>query len=172
LRAKFEKWKDDAKRQNARPETFDDIQRDYQRESDFIWHPIYARDSDKLVALAHKYQVRVPALPNRFTDDDNKDWDISNVTGDVFLTDEAEDRLKREIRIEKRQNYDEVRKWAAVIISLAAFYLALTAFRAKQKQPDPCPRNYYRSDSGECLFALQKTSTTQQKQTSPANSKP
>jgi len=24
----------------------------------------------------------------------------------------------------------------------------------KTRQPDPCPRNYYRNDAGACLFAL------------------
>jgi len=27
------------------------------------------------------------------------------------------------------------------------------SIRTKQKQLDPCSRNYYRSDSGECVFA-------------------
>jgi len=101
-------------------------------------------------------------MPGGYQSDDN--WYLSSATADWFLSNTAEEHLKREIRAEKRQSDDELRKWATLGISIAAFILALVSLTAKQKQPDPCSKNYYRSDSGECVFALQKSSTLQPQQ--------
>jgi hypothetical protein len=146
----------------ATPHDRDAIQGQYHAESDLIWHPIYARQTNKLIARARKYGVQVPTLPSDYAGDDN--WYLGT-TGDWILTSEAEERLRREITPEKRQSDDEFRKWGTLGISIAAFILALLSLKAKQ--PDPCPRNYYRSDSGECVFALQKASTSQPQQGIP-----
>jgi hypothetical protein len=45
-----------------------------------------------------------------------------------------------------------------------AFYSVKAA-----KQRDPCPRNFYRSDSGECVFAL---SGQREKRVSPVQANP
>ncbi len=95
-----------------------------------------------------------------------------------------QEHLKREIRDEKRQNEDEYRKRATLVLSFAAFFLALVSLIMKGKQPDPCPKNYYRNDQAECVFALQQkrtsppqqsaiaTPSVQPKKPSPANPKP
>jgi hypothetical protein len=66
-----------------------------------------------------------------------------------------------EIRAIQRENNDERRKWATLIFAIVGTVLAAVSVRSKQKQPDPCPRNHYRTDSGECVFALQKAQTPQ-----------
>jgi hypothetical protein len=99
--------------------------------------------------------VRVPQLPNDYAGND--DWVFSQATGEYFLTNEGEERLKAAIRTERRQVNDEFRKWTTLILSVAALVLALLPWVKKQKEPDPCPKNYYRSDSGECIFGLNKT---------------
>ena len=159
LRARYKKGLGEAKKRNAPPNELNAIQGQYHTEYDLIWHPIYARDSDKLIARARKYGVQVPAMPVSYTDDEDN-W-YQGVTGEWILTSEAEERLRREIKPEKRQSDDEFRKWVTLAISIAAFVLALASLTKKDKQPDRCPRNYYRSDSGECVFALQKSPTSQ-----------
>lgn len=131
------------------------IRGQFRAEQQFIWDPIYARESDKLVQRARKHHVRIPPLPNNHVGND--DWYVSNATADYFLTDEGERRLKSDVIEAERKSYDEFRKWAGAALSLLAFVLALVSLTMKTKQPDPCPKNYYRGDSGECVFALQKT---------------
>jgi hypothetical protein len=133
----------------------------------WIWEPIDVQRTTRLVARAHKYGVRPPPFPHDDAGDNN--WEWSRIARDWYLTKEAEEHLKRETRAEKRQSDDELRKWATLAISIAAFILALVSLTAKQKQPDPCPKNYYRGDSGECVFAPQKTS---QQVATPAPSLP
>jgi hypothetical protein len=147
----------------ATPSDRDAIQGQYRAEYDLLWDPIYIRETDELIARARKYGVQVPPLPTDYAADNN--WYLSHATGVWIFTSEAEERLRREIRDEKRQSDDEFRKWATLGISIAAFILALLSLKAKQ--PDPCPRNYYRSDSGECVFAPQKASTSQPQQGIP-----
>jgi hypothetical protein len=74
--------------------------------------------------------------------------------GGWILRKDAEARLRREIRDQKRASYDEFRKWVTFIFGLLAFILALVSLLIKTKQPDPCPHNYYRNDAGACIFAL------------------
>ena len=166
LRMRLEIGLAEAKKKNAPDKDVDLILRQYQFESETIWHPIYARDSQRLVAQARKYHISVPPFPNE-DQNANRDWYISRAVGNLILTQEGEERLKREIRNEKRQHNDEVRKWAAVVISVAAFVLAFLSLMNKTKQPDPCTKNYYRSDSGECVFAFGKISSPQPNPTVP-----
>lgn len=162
LQARYKRGLDEAKARNASQREYDTIQGQYSAESDCIWHPIYALESDRLVARARKYHVRVPPLPRSYTEDSDH-WMLSHSTGDWYLSNEGEEQLKRDLRDAKRQNDDEFRKWATLVISVAAFILALVSLSMKQKQPDPCPKNYYRSDSGECVFAVQKNTAVRER---------
>lgn len=135
---------------------------EYSAEYALIWEPIYVRHTNKLVAHARKYGVRVPDKPRNSSDDN---WEWSGAAMDWILTDSAEERLKREIKVEKRQSDDEFRKRATLAVSVGAFILALASLIKNGKQPDPCPKSYYRNDQGECVFALQKKSTPQQSTT-------
>ena len=171
LNARLKAGLDAAKARNATKNELDDIQGQASAEYEVIWHPIYARDSERLVARARRYWVRVPPLPRTYTEDDDS-WYLSHATGDWYLSNEAEDQLKRDIRDAKRISYDEFRKWATLFFAIAGSVLAFVSVSSKQKQPDPCPKNYYRSDSGECTFALQKTTTTQQTQPSARQNAP
>jgi len=132
---------------------------EFTRRYDEIWDPVSVRRSQKLIALAQKYGVRIPPSP---TDPDfQTKWVSSPHLGTYYLSYEEENRLKREITVEKRQRDDELRKWATLLISVLAFILALVSLTRK---PDPCPTNYYRSDSGACVFALQKATPSQPQQ--------
>jgi hypothetical protein len=162
LHARLRAGLEEAKKRNANRNELDAITSQYAQESDIIWHPIYPRNSDKLVVRARKYGVRVPPQPKDFTGND--DWFWSSVTGDWFLADQAVERLNHEVRIEQRQSYDEFRKWATLGFAGMAFVLGVISLRTKNKQPDPCPKNYYRNDSGESVFALQKTETPRPQQ--------
>jgi hypothetical protein len=145
-----------AKRKNAGRDELDAIYHDYGCEYGAIWDPIYVRQSNKLAAQARKYGVRVSRQPNDY-EDENEDWGFSQTAVDWYLKSEAIDRLKREIRIERRQSFDEFRKWVTVAFAFLAWVLGIISLWKKDKQPDPCPKNYYRSDAGDCVYALQKT---------------
>ena len=151
----------EARQRNAGKNELERIEHEYGNESELIWAPIYAAQSNRLVVQARKYGVRVPPQPRELTD--SGDWYLSRATGERFLSDEAENRLKREIRAERRQNYDEFRKWATVVFAGLAFVLGVIAF-LRTKQPNSCPKNYYRSDSGECIFALQNSEQSESPQ--------
>jgi hypothetical protein len=83
---------------------------------------------------------------------------MSFTTYDMMLTDEYERKLRLEIQERRRENNDEFRKWATLFFAVIGAILASISVLSKQRQPDPCPRNYYRSDSGLCVFALQTNS--------------
>lgn len=153
LSARYRKELEEAKKRNADQEEFAGISGQYQCEAEQIWRPIDVQQTNRLIARARKYAIRVPSRPRKY-DEDNDDWILSSTNGEWFLSDEAEERIKREIRIERRQSYDEFRKWATVGFAFLAFLLGITSLLKKDKQPDPCPKNYYRNDSGECVFAL------------------
>jgi len=89
---------------------------------------------------------------------------MPTATAGWVLSDEAEVRLKREISTEQRQKNDEFRKWATLFFAIVGSVLAFVSVLSKHKQPDPCQNNYYRSDSGECVFALQKSVKPQSQQ--------
>jgi hypothetical protein len=156
----------DLNKRTANPSDREHIWSQYRQEYHLIWDPIYVRQTNKLVARAHKHGVRVPPMPRDGLGDDN--WEWSSAGMGWFLRAEAEDRLKREIRLGIRQDEDEIRKRATLLLAAAAFVLALVSLLKKERQPDPCPRNYYRNDAGECVFALQKPSPSRlQSQRSP-----
>lgn len=152
----------------ARPEDErEHVWSEYSDESHIIWDPIYVRQTNKLVARARKYGIRVPPLPTESTGDDN--WEWSFAATDWILSDSAQELLKLKIRVEERENEDEFRKRATLFVSIGAFILALLSLIVsfKHRPPDPCPKNYYRNDQGECVFALQKKSTSQPQQSTP-----
>jgi len=124
-------------------------------ESDSVLDPVYQRKGERLTARARRHGIIVPSQP-RSPDEQSEDWCLSRVYGFWLPSAQLEQKLRREIKIEQRVNYDEFRKWATLSFAVAGFLLAFYAVRAT-KRPDPCARNYYRSDSGECIFALQKS---------------
>lgn len=129
-------------------------------ERDAALDPVYQRKGERLAAKARRFGIVVPPQPTRY-DEESDDWELSRVYGFWLPTTELERRLRREIRDEERASYDEFRKWSTLIFALSGFALGLASLLAKQKQSDPCPRNYYRTDSGECTFAIQKPQATQ-----------
>lgn len=140
-------------------------------ESDMVLDPGRARKVERLTAKARKYGISVPHKPSSYSEE-SKDWYLSDVHGFWLLRRETEQRLRREIRDEQRTNYDEYRKWATLGFAFLAFVLGLVSLLVKQKQPDPCPQNYYRSNSGECVFALQKSTVQPQPRSVPAEARP
>lgn len=118
-------------------------------EHESLLDPIYARNSAALISKALKYGIQVPRQ-----EQGSKHYRRSGITGEFILRQLAQRRLRREVRNEERARNDEIRKWATATFALLGFVLALVSLLAKAKQPDPCPRNYYRSDAGACVFAL------------------
>jgi hypothetical protein len=118
-------------------------------ERESLLDPIYARSSASLISKATRYGIPYP--PQR---QDSNHYRKSGVTGALILRPAAQRRLRREVRNEQWTRNDEFRKWATASFALLGFVLALVSLLVKAKQPDPCPRNYYRSDSGSCVFAL------------------
>jgi len=131
---------------------------DWAFDSDSVLDPVYARKGERLTAKARKYGITVPPQP-RNTDEQSEDWRLSRVYGFWLSTAQLEQKLRNEIKIEQRSSHDEFRKWATLSFAIAGFLLAFYSLRTR-KQPDPCQRNYYRSDSGECVFAMQKSPQT------------
>lgn len=134
-------------------EAYDLALHEWQVDADFVLHPIYARKAEKITAEARKFGITVPPKP-RHGGEESDDWYLSRETGDWLLAQELEQRLRREIKIERRASYDEFRKWTTLIFALLGFALGFYSLRIKQNQPDPCPKNYYRDDAGRCVFAL------------------
>jgi hypothetical protein len=163
LVADAEKKKDWAER--------DSLLGEWSLESDFVFHPVYERRAERLTAKARKYGITVPRQPTRYSEESD-DWELSNAYGFWLPSEQLERRLRREVRDEQRASYDEFRKWATLTFAIVGSMLALVSIRTKQKQPDPCSRNYYRSDSGACVFALQKTSPQPKKGASPIQASP
>ncbi len=100
---------------------------------------------------ARKFGIRVPTKSG---DEGEENWQQSQYTGDWMLTPEAERKLRNEISEEERARADEWRKWTTLFFVLVGTIFAFMSYRTKQRQPDPCPVNYYRNDSGACVFAL------------------
>ncbi len=126
--------------------------------------PLRRRNSAKAMMKAAKLGIPVP----RYTQG-SEDWNQSMTDGQIFLTDDAHNKLRREIREEQRSNYEEFRKWATLAFALAGFGLGLASWLVKQKQPDPCARNYYRNDAGACVFALTPPPQVKSVQTNSPN---
>src|SRR5947208_4339904 len=124
-------------------------------ECEWVLDPVYERKGERLTAKARRHGSIVPSQP-RNNDEQSEDWRLSRVYGFWLPSAQLEQKLRREIKIEQGFNYDEFRKWATLSFAVAGFLLAFYSVRPT-KRPDPCPRNYYRSDSGECIFALQKS---------------
>ena len=131
------------------PNEREQLEASWSNARDIIVDPIESENSERLVAQARKYHILVPQIF-----DESKDWYRSQTTGLWILRKDAEERLRREIRDQKRALYDEFRKWMTFSFGVLAFILALVSLLIKTKQPDPCPHNYYRNDSGACVFAL------------------
>jgi hypothetical protein len=119
-------------------------------ERDLILHPTYALTADRLTAKARKYGIRIP---DKKDGPDAEDWERSNVTGDWMLAPEAERLLRIEITQAARGKNDEWRKWLTLFFAVIGTILAAWSVFSKQKQPDACPQNYYRNESGACVFA-------------------
>jgi hypothetical protein len=126
-------------------------------ERDTVVDPVYARKAERLTATARGYGITVPSHPSSYQTESD-DWEFSNTCGEWLLSRELEDRLRREIKSERRAKYDEFRKWTTLLFALLGFALGLASVLVRQKTPDPCPSNYYRSDTGECIFALPRHS--------------
>jgi hypothetical protein len=117
-----------------------------------IDEPNYVAASDKLVRKARRLYVPVPKIPATY-DAISDDWQMSHITGDWALTVETYERLQREVQTAQREANDESRKKMTLLLALAGFILGFMSLWTKTKQPDPCPRNYYRDDAGTCVFA-------------------
>jgi hypothetical protein len=125
---------------------------EWHHEQASIDEPNYVTASDKLVRKARMLYVPVPRIPATY-DAISDDWQMSNVTGDWALTLGAYERLQREVQTAQREANDDWRKRMTLLLALAGFILGFMSLWIKTKQPDPCPRNYYRDDVGACVFA-------------------
>jgi hypothetical protein len=134
-------------------------------ESDLLLDPVYERKGERLTAKARKYGITVPRKPS--SDEETEDWRLSRACGFWLPSAQLEQKLRYEIKIEQRSNRDEFRKWATLLFAIVGSVLAFVSVTTKYKQPDPCPRNYYRSDSGDCVFAQQR-----EKKVSPIQANP
>jgi hypothetical protein len=130
-------------------------------ERDMILHPTYGLAATMLEKKARKLGIRAPEKQTE-NEDDDENWEQSNITGDWMLTPEAERNLRNEIRDEERARADESRKWLTLFFVVVGTIFAFMSYRTKQKQPDPCPINYYRNDSGACVFGLPVRNTSPQ----------
>jgi len=150
-------------------ERVEDVQRqaeltaEWAVERESILDPIYVQNSADLVAQALKYGISAPPQ-----EQGSRHYRKSGITGEFILRELAQRRLRREIRNEERARNDEFRKWATVTFALLAFALGLASLIVKTKQPDPCPRNYYRDDAGACIFALAPKNQSTPSETAPA----
>jgi hypothetical protein len=125
---------------------------EYLNGRDLILHPTYGMQAELLERRARKLGIRVPDKQTGPGKDD-ANWEQSNSTGDWMLAPEAERKLRNDVRQAERANADEWRKWFTLIFAVVGTNFAFMSLRSKQKQPDPCPVNYYRNDSGACVFA-------------------
>lgn len=124
---------------------------------DRILHPTYGLIAENLEKKARKLGIRVPEKPHGEVPGDveeDANWEMSYSTWDWMLTPGGERKLRNEIRAEQRAGNEEKRKWATLIFAVLGTAFAFWSLIKKEKQPDPCPRNYYRNDAGACVFAL------------------
>lgn len=145
------------------------LETEWSYERDSIIDPTNAAASERLIARAKRYGIKVPPYPHSHSDDSDE-WERSRTTSDWILSNEAERNLRLAIREEQRGRYDEFRKWGTFTLALAGFLLGFLALYVKQKQPDPCARNYYRNDAGACVFAL-SSETPKHSEANPSTEK-
>jgi hypothetical protein len=144
----------------------DGLLSEWSLESNLVLDPVYERKGERLTAKARKYGITVSPKPSN--DEETEDWRLSRAYGFWLPSAQLEQKLRHEIKIEQRASYDEFRKWATLSFAVAGFLLAFYSVR-EAKHPDPCQRNYYRSDSGECVFAQ---SGQREKKVSPVQVNP
>jgi hypothetical protein len=88
--------------------------------------------------------------------EESDDWYLSNVS-ECLRTLVAEKGARGAAATRSaRRAASQLRKISQLghtYFAIVGAALALMSIRTKQKQLDPCSRNYYRSDSGECVFA-------------------
>jgi hypothetical protein len=137
---------------------------DNQFYNEYVWlhDPFKEWESDQIVRKARKYLIDVPVYPsgtNGEDEDEDETWYRNSTSYEWVLTQEAAQRLRKEIRDEERAANDDRRKRVTFWLALAGFVLGLSSIWTKSKQPDPCQRNYYRNDVGACVFALQPITT-------------
>lgn len=118
-------------------------------ERDSVLDPILVQDSNDLIARALMYGIPVPPQKQ-----DSEHYRRSGVTGEFIPRQPAQRMLRKDVLNERRARNDEFRKWTTVIFAVLAFVLGLASLVVKTKQPDPCPRDYYRNDARVCIFAL------------------
>lgn len=133
---------------------------------DEVYDPIYARRGDKLIEKAKKYGIAVPRRPYSHTEDSDY-WVMSRMYGYWLPNNKLFELVRPQFRDERRARYEEFRKWATLGFAVLGFLLGFESLRIRQKQPDPCQRNYYRDDSGACVFALEKPAQQAQVQAPP-----
>ena len=129
----------------------------YYNERRLVTDPYDVWQSDQLVRKARKHDIQVPSIPfgkKPEEEDDDENWQRTSTTYEWVLKDAIAQRIRREIRAEKRAANDEWRKTGTFFLALAGFILGLASLLVKTKQPDPCQRNYYRNDEGACVFAI------------------
>jgi hypothetical protein len=125
------------------------LESDLMTERDLILGPVYAGATQKLVTKARRFGIIVPPIS-----EESDDWVEFGPEGYWILNTDAQIRLRKEVREEQWAHNDERRKWATLMLAILGFTLGFWSLIVKSKQPDPCPRNYYRNDAGACVFAL------------------
>jgi|SRR5579872_1576225 len=123
--------------------------------------------SSDLLRRARKHFVHVP---DRAEEPDF--WEQGQYSYPNWeLSYKGTERLKRDVRDAQRARNDEWRKWVTLAFAVVATALSVWSLVLKTKQPDPCQRNYYRNDAGECVFAL-PTPKPKQAELKPASPAP
>lgn len=125
------------------------LESEWHMERQLVLGPVYADAAEKLVAKARRFGIATPSGYH-----EGKDWERYGPEGWWILNSDTERRLRKEVREEQWAHYDEWRKWATLVLAILGFTLGFWSLIVKSKQPDPCPRNYYRNDAGACVFAL------------------
>jgi hypothetical protein len=134
-----------------------DLDSEYYGEYVCIRDPYTEWQSDQIVRKARKFWIDIAPYPAQDADDDET-WQRNTTSYEWVLTHAASQRIRKDIRDEQRAANDEKRKWATLFFAIVGSALATWSLLIKTKQPDPCQRNYYRNDSGACVFAFQPPS--------------
>jgi hypothetical protein len=130
------------------------LQHSYSENWEDISEDLYDWEEAELRRRAHKHLVHIPDYTEEpafwqetkySNPPDHPDWEMSY---------KGKERLKRDVRDAERDANDEYRKWLTLGFALLGAVLAIWSLHIKSIQPDPCQKNYYRNDAGECVFAL------------------